>query len=89
MLMVVENHNATRVHRLRIAKAHLASAIVHINNHAQGRMPIRDDAMSGVDTLRLIVQALADIIAALDDVCVDSASHTDASQFPTSTSVPH
>jgi hypothetical protein len=51
MLMVVENHNPTRVHRLRIAEAHLESAIAHINNHAQGRMAIREDAMSDVGTL--------------------------------------
>lgn len=65
MLTVVLNTPPRGVDRLEVASAHLQSAIVHINNAAQSRIPGSSGDSPEVDELRLIVVALADIINAL------------------------
>jgi hypothetical protein len=53
--------------RLTLARRHIETAISHINDVAQSRMPLTMTAepAPGVDELRLIVRALADIREAL------------------------
>jgi hypothetical protein len=53
--------------RLSLARRHIESAISHINDAAQSRIPLTADGETapGVDELRLIVRALADIREAL------------------------
>ena len=53
--------------RLTLARRHIESAISHINDVAQSRIPLTTavEAAPGVDELRLIVRALADIREAL------------------------
>lgn len=53
--------------RLSLARRHIESAISHINDAAQSRIPLTTDGETapGVDELRLIVRALADIREAL------------------------
>jgi len=53
--------------RLTLARRHIETAISHINDVAQSRIPVTSeaDAAPGVDELRLIVRALADIREAL------------------------
>ena len=53
--------------RLTLARRHIETAIAHINDAAQSRIPITTDVeiAPGVDELRLIVRALADIREAL------------------------
>ena len=65
MLTVVLNTPPRGVDRLEVASAHLQSAVVHINNAAQSRIPGSSSDSPDVDQLRLIVVALADIINAL------------------------
>jgi len=65
MLQIVAS-NDSPVHRLSLARRHIETAIAHINDAAQGRVPgaLAGDCAS-VDELRLIVRALADIREAL------------------------
>ena len=53
--------------RLTLARRHIETAISHINDVAQSRIPLTTTAETapGVDELRLIVRALADIREAL------------------------
>jgi hypothetical protein len=53
--------------RLSLARRHIETAISHINDAAQSRIPLTADGepAPGVDELRLIVRALADIREAL------------------------
>lgn len=53
--------------RLSLARRHIETAIAHINDVAQSRIPqtMTADTAPGVDELRLIVRALADIREAL------------------------
>ena len=53
--------------RLTLARRHIETAISHINDVAQSRIPLTHsaDIAPGVDELRLIVRALADIREAL------------------------
>jgi hypothetical protein len=65
MLQIVAS-NDSPTHRLALARRHIETAIAHINDVAQTRVPLSivDDS-AGVDELRLIVRALADIREAL------------------------
>ncbi len=53
--------------RLTLARRHIETAISHINDVAQSRIPMTAavETAPGVDELRLIVRALADIREAL------------------------
>jgi hypothetical protein len=53
--------------RLTLARRHIETAISHINDVAQSRIPLTPavETAPGVDELRLIVRALADIREAL------------------------
>jgi hypothetical protein len=51
--------------RLALARRHIETAIAHINDAAQGRVPATGGDHTAVDELRLIVRALADIREAL------------------------
>ena len=53
--------------RLTLARRHIETAIAHINDVAQSRIPMTSEVeiVPGVDELRLIVRALADIREAL------------------------
>jgi hypothetical protein len=53
--------------RLTLARRHIETAISHINDVAQSRIPLTHavEIAPGVDELRLIVRALADIREAL------------------------
>jgi hypothetical protein len=55
--------------RLTLARRHIETAISHINDVAQSRIPLTSaievESAPGVDELRLIVRALADIREAL------------------------
>lgn len=53
--------------RLTLARRHIETAISHINDVAQSRIPLTApvEPSPGVDELRLIVRALADIREAL------------------------
>jgi len=53
--------------RLSLARRHIETAISHINDAAQSRIPLTTDGetVPGVDELLLIVRALADIREAL------------------------
>ena len=66
MLTLVPTGSGPRLDRLRVAQAHLEAAIAHLNNEAQARVPVcADGDVSTLDNLRLIVQALADIVDAV------------------------
>ena len=65
MLQIVAK-NDTPFGRLTLARRHIETAISHINDVAQTRIPpTTSDAAPEVDELRLIVRALADIREAL------------------------
>lgn len=65
MLQIVAKNDAP-VRRLTLARRHIETAISHINDVAQSRIPTSEaDLAPGVDELRLIVRALADIREAL------------------------
>jgi hypothetical protein len=65
MLQIVAKTDAP-VRRLTLARRHIETAICHINDVAQSRIPTTAaDIAPGVDELRLIVRALADIHEAL------------------------
>ena len=53
--------------RLTLARRHIETAIAHLNDVAQSRIPMTTEVeiAPGVDELRLIVRALADIREAL------------------------
>lgn len=72
--IVSSNDAPTR--RLTLARRHIETAISHINDVAQSRVPVSaNDLATGVEELRLIVRALADIREALrssDGARVDS-----------------
>jgi hypothetical protein len=63
--IVAKNDAPTQ--RLTLARRHIETAISHINDVAQSRIPVTTtaDLSPGVDELRLIVRALADIREAL------------------------
>ena len=46
---------------LQIARAHIESAIAHINDAAQGRIGANTVSLGPTEDLRLLVTALADI----------------------------
>jgi hypothetical protein len=65
MLHIVAKNDAP-VRRLTLARRHIETAIAHINDVAQSRIPLTaSDLAPGVEELRLIVRALADIREAL------------------------
>jgi len=65
ILKIVAKNDAP-VRRLTLARRHIETAIAHINDVAQSRIPLTtSDLAPGVDELRLIVRALADIREAL------------------------
>jgi hypothetical protein len=51
--------------RIGVARRHIETAIAHINDVAQARILEQARTTTGVDELRLIVRALADIREAL------------------------
>jgi hypothetical protein len=59
--------NDAPARRLTLARRHIETAISHINDVAQSRVPLTTavEIAPGVDELRLIVRALADIREAL------------------------
>ena len=74
MLTIVQSRPPARDKRLHVAISHLEAAIVHINNEAQGCMPVKAGAdRRQVDDLRLMVRAQSDIIYVLR-----SAGHLEA-----------
>ena len=72
----IVSSNDVPAHRLTLARRHIETAISHINDVAQSRVPVSSsDLATGVEELRLIVRALADIREALrssDGARVDS-----------------
>ena len=64
MLHIVAK-NDSPVQRIGVARRHIETAIAHINDVAQARILEQTRSTSGVDELRLIVRALADIREAL------------------------
>jgi hypothetical protein len=64
MLHIVAK-NDSPVQRIGVARRHIETAIAHINDVAQARVFEQTRSTSGVDELRLIVRALADIREAL------------------------
>jgi hypothetical protein len=71
-LHIVSSDNAVTsndapARRLTLARRHIETAISHINDVAQSRIPLTAavESAPGVDELRLIVRALADIREAL------------------------
>jgi hypothetical protein len=64
MLHIVAK-NDSPVQRIGVARRHIETAIAHINDVAQTRVLELRNTTSGVDELRLIVRALADIREAL------------------------
>lgn len=65
MLHLVRENDSPQ-QRLALARRHIETAIAHINDVAQSRVPMTDlGSSAGVDELRLIVRALADIREAL------------------------
>ena len=64
MLHIVAK-NDVPVHRIAVARRHIETAIAHINDFMQARVLEQAGTSSGVDELRLIVRALADIREAL------------------------
>ena len=65
MLQIVAKNDAP-LGRLTLARRHIETAISHINDVAQTRIPLTvSEVPPGVDELRLIVRALADIREAL------------------------
>jgi hypothetical protein len=66
MLRIVRSGSGSASKHLDVACAHLQSAIVHINNEAQGHVPLQQGGDACVaEDLRLIVRALADVITLL------------------------
>lgn len=66
MLQIVAKNDAP-VRRLTLARRHIETAMAHINDVAQSRIPLTtSDLAPGVEELRLIVRALADIREALE-----------------------
>ena len=64
MLHIVAK-NDSPLQRIAVARRHIETAISHINDVAQTRVLEQARNTSGVDELRLIVRALADIREAL------------------------
>jgi hypothetical protein len=64
MLHIVAK-NDSPVQRIGVARRHIETAIAHINDVAQARILEQARTTTGVDELRLIVRALADIREAL------------------------
>jgi hypothetical protein len=65
-LHIVASNDAP-ARRLTLARRHIETAISHINDVAQSRIPVTPTEVTpDVDELRLIVRALADIREALD-----------------------
>ena len=64
MLHIVAK-NDSPPQRIAVARRHIETAIAHINDVAQTRVLEQARTTAGVDELRLIVRALADIHEAL------------------------
>jgi hypothetical protein len=64
MLHIVAK-NESPVQRIGVARRHIETAIAHINDVAQAHVLEQSRTATGVDELRLIVRALADIREAL------------------------
>jgi hypothetical protein len=64
MLHIVAK-NDSPLQRIGVARRHIETAIAHINDVAQARILEQARTTTGVDELRLIVRALADIREAL------------------------
>jgi hypothetical protein len=79
MLHIVAK-NESPVQRIAVARRHIEAAIAHINDVAQTRMVEETKSTAGVDELRLIVRALADIREALRSCewSPESANQTNA-----------
>jgi hypothetical protein len=73
MLHIVAR-NDSPVQRIGVARRHIETAIAHINDVAQTRVLEQTRNTTGIDELRLIVRALADIREALR-TCEWSPSH--------------
>jgi hypothetical protein len=67
LLMLVESPSAGPINRLGVATARIRTAIAHINNEVQRRVPVCGGEAGEVGDVRLIVQASAHIITALDE----------------------
>jgi len=85
MLHIVAK-NDSPVQRVAVARRHIETAIAHINDVAQTRV-LEARSTSGVDELRLIVRALADIREALRS-CEWSAPTTPTTPEPVETDEP-
>jgi hypothetical protein len=77
MLHIVAK-NDSPVQRIGVARRHIETAIAHINDVAQARILEQARTTTGIDELRLIVRALADIREALRS-CEWSTSTQDVS----------
>ena len=82
MLHIVAK-NDSPVQRIGVARRHIETAIAHINDVAQARILEQTrNTTSGVDELRLIVRALADIREALRScewsTSTDASTHVEA-----------
>ena len=78
MLHIVAK-NDSPMPRLAVARRHIETAISHINDVAQARVLEEARTSSGIDELRLIVRALADIREALRS-CEWSGTSADQGQ---------
>ena len=77
--IVAKNDSPTQ--RIGVARRHIETAIAHINDVAQARILEQARTTTGVDELRLIVRALADIREALrtcEWASQDAPSHAEA-----------
>jgi hypothetical protein len=63
-LVCTDNQSSPR-RNLQIARAHIETAIAHINDAAQGRIGAKEPCAYPIEDLRLLVTALADIRNAL------------------------
>jgi hypothetical protein len=80
MLHIVAK-NDSPVQRIGVARRHIETAIAHINDVAQARILEQARTTTGVDELRLIVRALADIREALRSCewsSTDAQAHVEA-----------
>ena len=80
MLHIVAK-NDSPVQRIGVARRHIETAIAHINDVAQARILEQARTTTGVDELRLIVRALADIREALRSCewsSTDANAHVEA-----------
>jgi hypothetical protein len=86
MLHIVAK-NDSPVQRIGVARRHIETAIAHINDVAQARILEQARTTTGVDELRLIVRALADIREALRSCEWSSSTDANARVEATATHV--